>query len=50
MCFWILCLDLIVGAPHQNGGQGAVFVYEGSKDGIVQKAVQVGSSIISCLM
>ena len=33
--------DIIVGAPYTNSGEGAIFVYLGSKDGIRSTYSQV---------
>lgn len=43
--FFYLCpsafADLVVGAPHENNGRGAVYIYQGTKDGVSQDVTQV---------
>jgi len=43
--------DLVVGAPHEDGGNGAVYIYLGAKDGLKDKVDQhiSASSIVSGL-
>lgn len=34
--------DIAVGAPHDDGGAGKVYIYHGSAQGIVTSPAQVG--------
>ena len=38
--FFISCLDIAVGSPYENNGEGAVYIYHGSEDGIKQPETQ----------
>lgn len=41
----LLCfVDLVVGAPRENGNAGAVYVFQGSNIGLLTEKSQVGST------
>ena len=41
----ILNIDLVVGAPYEDGGQGAVYVFQGSNNGLITKYSQVSKNV-----
>lgn len=38
-CYFVL--DVAIGAPYEDGGEGVVYIYRGSKKGLVETPMQV---------